>query len=81
MSETAANESMNRFVMPDYEFFDGARRIKLSDLFEDGKPYLFMYHVMQRANIVAASLAPAPRRPRRQASHQRLHVIVRQNAL
>jgi predicted dithiol-disulfide oxidoreductase (DUF899 family) len=72
-------------LVKDYEFFDGRRRIKLSELFEDGKPYLFMYHVMyfqddkefcpmcsmwidgldgiahhvmQRANIVAASLAP-----------------------
>jgi predicted dithiol-disulfide oxidoreductase (DUF899 family) len=72
-------------LVKDYEFFDGRRRIKLSELFEDGKPYLFMYHVMyfqddkefcpmcsmwidgldgiahhviQRANIVAATLAP-----------------------
>src|SRR5579872_1613031 len=69
----------------DYEFFDGDKRVKLSELFEDGKPYLIMYHVMywqddkefcpmcsmwidgidgvahhvgQRANIVAATLAP-----------------------
>jgi predicted dithiol-disulfide oxidoreductase (DUF899 family) len=72
-------------LVKDYEFFDGQRRLKLSELFEDGKPYLFMYHimyfqddeefcpmcsmwidgldgiahhVMQRANIVAATLAP-----------------------
>jgi predicted dithiol-disulfide oxidoreductase (DUF899 family) len=72
-------------LVKDYEFFDGRRRIKLSELFKDGKPYLFMYHimyfqddkefcpmcsmwidgldgiahhVMQRANIVAATLAP-----------------------
>ena len=32
--------------MKDYEFFDGQRRIKLSELFGDDKPYLFMYHVM-----------------------------------
>lgn len=30
----------------DYEFFDGDKRVKLSELFEDGKPYLLMYHVM-----------------------------------
>ena len=69
----------------DYEFLDGRRRLRLSELFADGKPYLFMYHimyfqddkefcpmcsmwidaldgiahhVMQRANIVAATLAP-----------------------
>ncbi|HLI96624.1 MAG TPA: DUF899 family protein [Candidatus Baltobacteraceae bacterium] len=72
-------------LVKEYEFFDGRRRIKLSELFEDGKPELFMYHVMyfqddqefcpmcsmwidgldgvahhvmQRANIVAATLAP-----------------------
>jgi predicted dithiol-disulfide oxidoreductase (DUF899 family) len=72
-------------LVKDYEFFDGRRRLKLSELFEDGKPHLFIYHVMyfkddkefcpmcsmwidgldgiahhvmQRANIVAASLAP-----------------------
>jgi predicted dithiol-disulfide oxidoreductase (DUF899 family) len=71
--------------VPDYEFFDGDKRVKLSELFSDEKPYLVMYHVMywpddrefcpmcsmwvdgwdgiahhvaQRANIVAASLAP-----------------------
>lgn len=72
-------------LVKDYEFFDGQRRIKLSELFADGKPYLFMYHimyfqddkefcpmcsmwidgldgvahhVMQHANIVAATRAP-----------------------
>jgi predicted dithiol-disulfide oxidoreductase (DUF899 family) len=30
----------------DYEFFDGAKRVKLSELFADGKPYLVMYHFM-----------------------------------
>lgn len=72
-------------VVKEYEFFDGKRRLKLSDLFVDGKPDLFMYHIMyfqddkefcpmcsmwidgldgiahhvtQRANIVAATLAP-----------------------
>lgn len=33
-------------VVRDYEFFDGDKRRKLADLFEDGKPYLLMYHVM-----------------------------------
>lgn len=32
--------------MKDYEFFDGNRRVKLSELFEDCKPFPFMYHVM-----------------------------------
>jgi len=32
--------------VPDYEFFDGPERVKLSDLFADGKPYLVMYHFM-----------------------------------
>jgi predicted dithiol-disulfide oxidoreductase (DUF899 family) len=72
-------------LVKEYEFFDGRRRVTLSELFEDGKPQLFMYHVMyfqddrefcpmcsmwidgldgiahhvmQRANIVAATLAP-----------------------
>jgi predicted dithiol-disulfide oxidoreductase (DUF899 family) len=71
--------------VPDYEFFDGDKLVKLSELFSDGKPYLVMYHFMywpddqefcpmcsmwvdgwdgiahhvaQRANIVAATLAP-----------------------
>ena len=74
-------------LVKDYAFFDGKHRVKLSELFEDGKPDLFMYHIMywqddnefcpmcsmwidgldgiahhvaQRANIVAASLAPWP---------------------
>jgi len=72
-------------TVPDYAFSEGDRRVRLSELFEDGKPYLLMYHVMywpddqtfcpmcsmwvdawngvaqhvaQRANVVAASLAP-----------------------
>jgi predicted dithiol-disulfide oxidoreductase (DUF899 family) len=32
--------------VPDYEFFDGEERVRLSELFADGKPYLLMYHVM-----------------------------------
>jgi predicted dithiol-disulfide oxidoreductase (DUF899 family) len=32
--------------VPDYEFFDGAERVKLSQLFAPGKPYLVMYHFM-----------------------------------
>lgn len=72
-------------IVPDYEFFDGDTRVRLSEIFSDGKPYLVMYHFMywqddqefcpmcsmwvdgwdgvahhvsQRANIVAATLAP-----------------------
>jgi predicted dithiol-disulfide oxidoreductase (DUF899 family) len=72
-------------LVKEYEFFNGERRVTLSDLFEDGMNELFMYHVMyfqddkefcpmcsmwidgldgiahhvmRRANIVAASLAP-----------------------
>jgi predicted dithiol-disulfide oxidoreductase (DUF899 family) len=72
--------------VPDYEFFEGSRAVRLSELFADGKPYLLMYHLMydqddkefcpmcsmwvdgwngvarhiaERANIVAAALAPA----------------------
>jgi len=30
----------------EYEFFDGDARVKLSDLFASGKPYLAMYHLM-----------------------------------
>jgi len=33
-------------LVKEYEFLDGSRRVKLSELFDDGKPYLFMYHVM-----------------------------------
>jgi predicted dithiol-disulfide oxidoreductase (DUF899 family) len=33
-------------AVPNYEFFDGDRRVKLSDLFEAGKRYLVMYHFM-----------------------------------
>jgi len=71
--------------VPDYVFFEGDKRVRLYDLFAEGKPYLivfhFMYwqddhefcpmcsmwvdawdgiahHVEQRANVVAATLAP-----------------------
>ena len=30
----------------EYEFLDGAQRVRLSDLFADGKPFLIIYHVM-----------------------------------
>lgn len=33
-------------TVPDYEFLDGTKRVRLSDLFADGKPYLVIYHVM-----------------------------------
>jgi predicted dithiol-disulfide oxidoreductase (DUF899 family) len=33
-------------LIRDYDFSDGRRRVKLSEMFEDGKPYLFMYHIM-----------------------------------
>lgn len=33
-------------VVTDYTFFDGERRVRLSDLFANGKPELFVYHVM-----------------------------------
>jgi predicted dithiol-disulfide oxidoreductase (DUF899 family) len=33
-------------AVQNYEFIDGADRVKLSDLFAPGKPYLVMYHVM-----------------------------------
>lgn len=33
-------------AVPDYAFFDGAKRVRLSELFTGGKPYLIMYHVM-----------------------------------
>lgn len=75
-------------LVKDYEFLDGTKRVKLSELFADGKPYLAMYHFMywpdddefcpmcsmwvdawngvaqhveQRANVVAATLAPLDR--------------------
>lgn len=33
-------------IIPDYEFLEGKRRLRLSDLFAAGKPYLVMYHFM-----------------------------------
>jgi predicted dithiol-disulfide oxidoreductase (DUF899 family) len=33
-------------TVPDYEFFDGNARVRLSELFLPGKPYLVMYHFM-----------------------------------
>lgn len=33
-------------LIADYEFFDGTERVKLSQLFDDGKPYLVVYHLM-----------------------------------
>jgi predicted dithiol-disulfide oxidoreductase (DUF899 family) len=33
-------------LVPDYTFFDGNARVKLSELFSPGKPYLVMYHFM-----------------------------------
>ncbi len=32
--------------VPEYEFIEGSARVKLSELFAEGKPYLVMYHVM-----------------------------------
>ncbi len=37
-------------VVPDYEFFEGVKRVRLSELFEDGKPYLILYHLMYWAD-------------------------------
>jgi predicted dithiol-disulfide oxidoreductase (DUF899 family) len=33
-------------IVKDYEFIDGSARVKLSELFAEGKSYLVMYHVM-----------------------------------
>lgn len=33
-------------AVPDYEFLNDGKRLKLSELFAVGKPYLVMYHVM-----------------------------------
>ena len=33
-------------LVPDYEFLDGNARVKLSELFAPGKPFLVMYHFM-----------------------------------
>jgi predicted dithiol-disulfide oxidoreductase (DUF899 family) len=37
-------------VVPDYEFIEGGKRVRLSELFADGKPYLILYHLMYWAN-------------------------------
>jgi|ERR1700722_9488263 predicted dithiol-disulfide oxidoreductase (DUF899 family) len=37
-------------VVPNYEFFEGGKRIRLSDLFADDKPYLILYHLMYWAS-------------------------------
>jgi predicted dithiol-disulfide oxidoreductase (DUF899 family) len=31
-------------IVPDYEFIEDAKRVRLSELFSDGKPYLILYH-------------------------------------
>jgi predicted dithiol-disulfide oxidoreductase (DUF899 family) len=36
--------------VPDYTFLEGERRIRLSELFADGKPELFVYHLMYWAD-------------------------------
>jgi predicted dithiol-disulfide oxidoreductase (DUF899 family) len=88
-------------LVPDYVFFDGDKRVRLYDLFSDGKPYLLVYHFMhwqddqefcpmcsmwvdawdgiahhveQRANIVAATLAPVDK-VRAWAQHRGWHRI------
>jgi len=33
-------------VVPDYAFIEGGTRVRLSELFADGKPYLILYHLM-----------------------------------
>jgi predicted dithiol-disulfide oxidoreductase (DUF899 family) len=37
-------------VVPDYAFIEGTKRVRLSELFEDGKPYLILYHLMYWAH-------------------------------
>ena len=37
-------------VVPDYEFIEGGKRVRLSELFADGKPYLILYHLMYWAD-------------------------------
>jgi predicted dithiol-disulfide oxidoreductase (DUF899 family) len=37
-------------VVPDFEFLDGEKRVRLSELFADGKPYLILYHLMYWAD-------------------------------
>ena len=36
-------------VVPDYEFIEGEKHIRLSELFADGKRYLILYHLMYSA--------------------------------
>jgi predicted dithiol-disulfide oxidoreductase (DUF899 family) len=36
--------------VPEYEFVEGGSRVRLSELFADGKPYLILYHLMYWAN-------------------------------
>ena len=33
-------------LVPDYTFVENGNRVRLSELFEDGKPYLIVYHLM-----------------------------------
>jgi predicted dithiol-disulfide oxidoreductase (DUF899 family) len=33
-------------VVPDYTFVENGRRVRLSELFSEGKPYLILYHLM-----------------------------------
>jgi hypothetical protein len=37
-------------IVPDYEFIEDAKRVRLSELFSDGKPYLILYHLMYWAD-------------------------------
>ena len=37
-------------VVPDYTFIEDSSRVLLSELFEDGKPYLILYHLMYWAD-------------------------------
>jgi predicted dithiol-disulfide oxidoreductase (DUF899 family) len=37
-------------VIPEYAFIENGKRVRLSELFEDGKPYLILYHLMYWAN-------------------------------
>ena len=37
-------------VIPDYSFIENGSRVRLAELFEDGKPYLILYHLMYWAD-------------------------------
>ncbi|HEV3092430.1 MAG TPA: DUF899 family protein [Candidatus Cybelea sp.] len=37
-------------VIPDYTFVENGNRVRLSELFADGKPYLILYHLMYWAD-------------------------------